>query len=99
MPFLVNLDGVSRDGEDNLTDEYDQNDEAANDGFRNYLGDEGENDENCDDDYGDEDDMQKFGAMTDESAAESEERHKGSNPEHDFRSSFESASASSSSSD
>ena len=50
-------------------------------------------DEFCDDDYGDEDDMAKIGAITDESAVESDERHKDSDPANDFRSSFSSASS------
>jgi acidic leucine-rich nuclear phosphoprotein 32 family protein A/C/D len=33
LPFIRNMDGISREGEDNLTDEYDQNEEAGNDGI------------------------------------------------------------------
>ena len=84
-------------GEDNLTDEYDQNEEAGNDGIQTYQArGHDENEDACDDDYGDEDDMAKLGCMTDESAELSQEKHKDS--EKDFRSSFSSVDPSNSSS-
>jgi hypothetical protein len=54
------LDGCNRDGVDCLTDEYDQNEETTmmySSDARKPLVEAGDEQENCDDDYGDEDEM------------------------------------------
>lgn len=72
LPFLRNLDGIDRQGDDCMTDDYDQNEEAITDGHA--LASDNRGVEEAIEDYGDEDDMQKDGAATDESCEESEER-------------------------
>lgn len=60
LPYITNLDGCNRDGVDCLTDEYDQNEETTmmySSDARKPLVEAGDEQENCDDDYGDEDEM------------------------------------------
>ncbi len=79
-----------------MTDDYDQNDEGFKDG--NYTTAEADNTGvgEAIEDYGDEDDMVKEGAMTDESCVDEEERDSNKS---DFREDFSSASSNSSSED
>ena len=55
--YLRNLDGIDRYGDDCMTDDYDQNEEAITDGHAMYSGTDNRGIDDAIVDYCDEDDM------------------------------------------